>query len=130
MISLLILCSFPETFRLIRVRRAVGANTAAQLKFPCPVMTDEWHNFEREFWMQIILLFIAAGKLLFTAPHMSHRRRPAALEMGLGRKYDGCVLLCGVIPVWSYSEVAVVEFGAAAMRIRRKPKGTATGSLI
>lgn len=39
--------------------------------------------------MPIILLFIAAGKLLFTALHMSHRHRPAALEMGLGHKYDG-----------------------------------------
>lgn len=91
MVSLLILCSFPEAFRFICVRRAVGANTAAQLKSPCPVITNECHSFEHEFWMQISLLFIAAGKLLFTALHMSHHHRPAALEMGLSRKYDGCV---------------------------------------
>lgn len=80
--------------------------------------------------MQIILLFIAAGKLLFTALHMSHRCRPAALEMGLGHKYDGWVFLCGVLPIWSYWEVEVLEFGAAESRIRPKPKGTAMGCLI
>ena len=86
---MLILCSSPETFGLICLRRAVGPNAAAQLKFPCPVITNERHNFEREFQMQIVLLFITTGKLIFTALRMSHRRRPAALEMGLGHKYDG-----------------------------------------
>lgn len=61
---------------------------------------------------------------------MSHCRRPAALEMGLGRKYDGWVFPCGVLPIWSYCEVEVVEFGAAERRIRPKPKGTATGCLM
>ena len=113
MISLLILCGFPETFRPTCMQRAVGPNTEAQLKFPCPLITNECHGLEREFWMQIILLFVAAGKLLFTALHMSHHRRPAALEMGLGHKYNGWAFLCGVLPIWSCYEVKVVDFGAA-----------------
>lgn len=35
----------------------------------------------------------------------------------------GVFFLCGVLPIWSYYEVEVVEFGAAEMRIRPKLKG-------